>query len=540
MTAEPAAGLQKRAILYARVSYDDRDTDSRNLAGQLEMAREYAAGRGYQIVGELSEDDRGASGALIELPQLQRVLTLAEHRAIDVVVTREVDRLSRTLVKQLLIESRLRDLGVEVEYVLADYEDSPEGRLNKLIRAVIAEFEREKIKERMARGRYLAARSGKVLLHGGPAYGYDAIEEPPGVRVNETKAEVVRELFEAYVRGGSLREIARRFSARGIPTGSDLRGRNAHRGEWHPASLRWMLMNEAYTGRWLYGPQEVEVEIPKIVDRQVWLKAQARLKANRDQLRARPVEEYLFRSRVFCGECGRHMVTRSLKVDGLPFKYYRCSGKKPPASGCRSPWFAAELVDDEVCGFLVDLLGRPEILREAVDQLRQDGASLDWLERQVAEADGVLEIARRQLGRLLDLYLAGSFDLQMLEDRKGVLHAEIALAEQRRLQLLEDLDRARRMDTSLLQDALAGAGQVLGQIEDFAARRSLVDELDVWLVLQSSGRHRSYQRWATVNVERWEGVGRVELLDRHRRPSRETPERHRDPVTGQWVRRTGS
>jgi len=44
----------KRAVLYARTSYDDRDTDGRNLAGQLEMAREYALGKGYRIVAELA------------------------------------------------------------------------------------------------------------------------------------------------------------------------------------------------------------------------------------------------------------------------------------------------------------------------------------------------------------------------------------------------------------------------------------------------------------------------------------------------------
>jgi DNA invertase Pin-like site-specific DNA recombinase len=54
---------------------------------------------------------------------------------IDIVVTREIDRLSRTLVKQLVVESRLRELGVVIEYVLGDYPDTPEGQLNKLIRA---------------------------------------------------------------------------------------------------------------------------------------------------------------------------------------------------------------------------------------------------------------------------------------------------------------------------------------------------------------------------------------------------------------------
>jgi site-specific DNA recombinase len=60
----------KRAVIYARVSSDDRSKEDRNLESQLKMGREYAAKHGYKIVMELPEDDRGASGAAFDLPQL--------------------------------------------------------------------------------------------------------------------------------------------------------------------------------------------------------------------------------------------------------------------------------------------------------------------------------------------------------------------------------------------------------------------------------------------------------------------------------------
>jgi site-specific DNA recombinase len=49
-----------RAVTYARVSGADRGRDGRNLAGQAEMCREYAQAKGYSVVAELAEDDRGA------------------------------------------------------------------------------------------------------------------------------------------------------------------------------------------------------------------------------------------------------------------------------------------------------------------------------------------------------------------------------------------------------------------------------------------------------------------------------------------------
>jgi len=164
--------MHKRAVLYARVSGDDRGKDGRNLAGQLEMCREYAQKRDYQIMAELPEDDRGASGASFELPQLAQIREMAQARMFEILVVREIDRLSRNLAKQLIVEDELKRADVRIEYVLGEYPDTPEGNLLKHVRASVAEFERLKIIERMTRGRYLKVKSGSVLVAKHPPFGY--------------------------------------------------------------------------------------------------------------------------------------------------------------------------------------------------------------------------------------------------------------------------------------------------------------------------------------------------------------------------------
>ena len=74
------------------------------------MTREYAQRHGYILVTEIAEDDRGASGASFELEGLKRILEMAEERSFDVLVVREIDRLSRDLIKQLTIESILQGM----------------------------------------------------------------------------------------------------------------------------------------------------------------------------------------------------------------------------------------------------------------------------------------------------------------------------------------------------------------------------------------------------------------------------------------------
>jgi len=245
-------GNGQRAVLYARCSGDDRGNDDRNLQGQLEMARQYALAKGYTIVAELAEDDKGASGAAFELPQLNHIREMAAEGAFDVLVPREIDRLSRNLAKQLIVEEELRRAGVSIEYAIGGaYPDTPEGRLSKHMRATIAEYEREKIVERTARGKQNKVKSGSVLVANRPPYGY-RVAEVDGktmLTVYEPEAHVVRLMFTWYIEGEgdggplSLRTIARKLTEIPIPTYADIHSQHKKRGlgYWQASTVSQIL-----------------------------------------------------------------------------------------------------------------------------------------------------------------------------------------------------------------------------------------------------------------------------------------------------------
>lgn len=221
--------MTKRAVLYARVSGDDTGKEGRNLAGQVELCREYATKNDWQIIAELSEDDRGASGASWNLPKLNEALDMAQAGKFDALIVREMDRFARSLAKQLVIEEQFKRAGVNVLYVLEEYKDTPEGRLGKHIRATIAEYEREKIRERVVRGRRRAVKDGAVMLHGaGAPYGYDKAIQNGRVTlvIRQDEAYIVTLIFDWYtIDGLTIREIARRLTDMGIPTPADKPGK---------------------------------------------------------------------------------------------------------------------------------------------------------------------------------------------------------------------------------------------------------------------------------------------------------------------------
>jgi len=140
-----------------------------------------------------------------------------------VLVVRELDRLSRRLAKQLIIEEELKRAGVEIEYVLATYADNPEGNLSKQIKAVISEYERLKINERITRGRRLKARAGSVITRGHASYGYSLCNRDgkTGYEINPEEAEIVRLIFQWCAQGMSIGAIRRELTRLGVPTPGD-------------------------------------------------------------------------------------------------------------------------------------------------------------------------------------------------------------------------------------------------------------------------------------------------------------------------------
>lgn len=473
----------KRAVLYARVSSDDRDNDGRNLKGQLAMGREHCQHRGYQIVAELAEDDRGASGAEIDLPKLSQIREMARAGEFDVLVVREIDRLSRSLAKQLIVEEELKRTGVQIEYVLGEYTDTPEGQLQKHIKAVIAEYERAKITERMERGKRLKVKAGSVMLHGHVPLGYRMVELDGlhRLEIYEPDAKIVRLIFQWYVNGdGNTGPLS--SNDIGIRLG------------WTRGRVIRTLRNETYAGRWYYGKRSIHhdatipVEVPAIVSRDLWARAQRRLQQNRKQARRNRKHDYLLSLRVICGQCRGPMTgekstahRRNGKKD--VYYYYLCQrGRHDPSvhfrKMCPAPRFPANQVDCLVWRQIHRLLTDPSEIERLIDNQRNQAPGADQAIRDRLEA--VAELIRQnhaQLDRLLGLYLVGNFKRDKLLEHQARIETAIRKLETEYNDLAQRLERTANLEQAhqLLAEARAG----LEKATTFARRRALIELLDV-------------------------------------------------------------
>jgi DNA invertase Pin-like site-specific DNA recombinase len=128
---------------------------------QLTELREYAARRGWQVVGEFV--DR-TSGAKEHRPSLNRLMADARQRKFDIIAVWKLDRFGRSLRHLVNALAEFEALGVAF-ISLRDNLDlgTPAGRLMFQIIGAMAEFERALIRERVRAGLAHARSKGKRL-----------------------------------------------------------------------------------------------------------------------------------------------------------------------------------------------------------------------------------------------------------------------------------------------------------------------------------------------------------------------------------------
>jgi site-specific DNA recombinase len=298
----------RRIALYARVS-SRQQCREHTIDAQIAALREYARTHDYAVDDDLIFLDDGVSGSTLERPALDKLREQAMHGHIDQILMLCPDRLARKHAHQLLITEEFRRLGVGLIFINRPVANTPEDQLLLQLQGIIAEYEREKLKERSRRGKLYRARAGHVSVLGDAPYGYVYTPRKDGdearYEIHPHEAQVVRRIFDLYTRERqSGRAIARQLNAEGIPTRS-------RKGPWRRVGICTLLKNPAYMGKAAFRktrpvedraemtrrrhgdysrslgtrprPREewIDIPVPAIIDERTYHLAQERLQENK-------------------------------------------------------------------------------------------------------------------------------------------------------------------------------------------------------------------------------------------------------------------
>ena len=259
----------------------------------------FGEAKSFEVLDERF-DDHGRSGADLDRPALQRLLTLVRGRKVRAVVVHRLDRLSRRVADCASLMAEFKDLGVRLLVAAApELADSASHTLLLNLMSCFAEFEREMIVSRIAEKRAsLIARKRRIA--GRTPFGYSADCAKQLVPVPE-EATIVRELFE-FVSAGMLPcEIEKIAAERGWRTRT---GRS-----WTARQVLDTVSNPVYTGHFRV-PGGTRPGVHSAIVSQGLFERCARITASRRTTPNGPRRRTVWTSlqgKVRCARCGQLM-----------------------------------------------------------------------------------------------------------------------------------------------------------------------------------------------------------------------------------------
>lgn len=354
-----------KAAIYCRLSREDADKlnkgdDSESIQNQKLLLMDYAMAHDMQICKTYSDDDY--SGADKERPEWNKMLRDAENGEFNVIICKTQSRFTREMevvekyIHGFFIEWGIRFIGV-VDNVDTNIKGNKKARqINGLVNEWYLEELSDNIKsvfrKKMEDGQFLGAFA---------PYGY---KKDPSDRhkiiIDEETAKVVRQIYDLYIQGYSIKRICYILTESQVPTptaykqslGYSYKNPNATSatsklGVWGTTTVRNILTNNTYIGiltqakeRKLSYKSKKVVKTPEsewvvkennheaIIDKNTFYQAQNMLKSKRtvsgdDGKGNKKHKAYCLAGKVKCPECGSTLI-KTGGSSSQENRYLRC------------------------------------------------------------------------------------------------------------------------------------------------------------------------------------------------------------------------
>jgi DNA invertase Pin-like site-specific DNA recombinase len=215
---------------YARVSTTMQSEDGVSLANQSERIGAWAKANGLEVAEVFT--DAGISGKRADnRPALQHALDTVT-KAKGILVVYSLSRMSRSVKDAIMISERLDKAGADLVSLSERLDTSTaSGKMTFRMMAVLAEFERDQLSERVASAMGHLKAQGKRV--GKVPFGFDLLADGESLEPNKGEQKVITEIMRLHGQGLSLRSIARTLNDRGTAAKEGT--------HWHPETVRGLV-----------------------------------------------------------------------------------------------------------------------------------------------------------------------------------------------------------------------------------------------------------------------------------------------------------
>ena len=415
--------------------------------------------------------DEGITGTSIKKRRnFLKMIEDAKCGYFDLVVTREVSRFARNTVDTLQETRKLKRIGVEVYFT----EDNiwtikdDDGELKLTIMATLAQNESKKTSQRVKAGQKISFENG-VVYGTGNILGYDKVGKE--MVINPEQAEVVKFIFESFLKGNGATKIKYELESKGIPTATGL-------SRWSAATITRILQNPFYCGTMVYrkyyvpdfleqksrknnGEVEqvvVEGKHEKIISKEDFQKVQDIIKEHSKHItqtnkRGTAIATNVWSKKLVC-ECGSTFNRRTYhKYDGITTYCYQCYNQKNNGSlkkrlskgldikdSCNVPvvpeWKLSLLANSIFSLFCNDKERILKVANKLLELCVEDKEVID--NEELNDLNNKLSTNQRKLDKLLDMYLNEMVSKDSYISKKEELEATIKVIKDRIEELAVD------------------------------------------------------------------------------------------------------
>lgn len=272
--------------------------------------------------------DKGITGTSTKnRDEFNKMIRDCKKGKIDRIITKSISRFARNTLDCLKYVRMLKEINVDIFFEEQGlHSTDPGAEFYITIYGSIAQSESENISANVRWGKEQSAREGKVSFVYSNFLGYKrGVDGQPEIVPEE--AEIVKIIYERFLKGDSLKTIANSLTSQNIPT--PMKKEN-----WSSSTIKSILSNEKYMGDALINKTYtidflskkiktnngerpkyyVENNHPAIIDKNTFNKVQEELARRSSKRKVKYVgtktqqgkysSKYALTELLICGECG--------------------------------------------------------------------------------------------------------------------------------------------------------------------------------------------------------------------------------------------
>ncbi|WP_322006852.1 recombinase family protein [Clostridium butyricum] len=489
---------KKIIAIYTRVSTIEQAEEGYSNDEQERLLTNWCNKNGYEIYKCYS--DRGISGKDIKhRPALKELLKDAEEKKFDMVISWKINRISRRLSDVLKIVDIFEKNNITFKSYSEPFEtDTPAGKMQFQMMALIGEFERGTIAQNVKMGMCAKARAGEWC--GGRVLGYDLVpidDIQTGKRrktkliINEKEAEVVRIIFNEYANGKGYKAITNKINKLGYKT---KKGNNFSVG-----SIKDILTNPVYIGKVRYNVRQNWSEKRRrninanpiitdgihdsIIEESLWDKVQAVLESKKGKPARIYDGKFPLTGILKCPKCGAGMVimrtTNKLK-DGTRRRltYYACGNWKNKGTAvCNSNAIRCDKANEYVFSKISKLLSNDKMIKSIVTNINKERSNrVSPAKKELARIERELQKLDGKKKKIFEAYEDEIITKEEFQSRNVELNNRIKILHEEKQPLLVTLsdDISEEIPYEFIKSILESFGKILNENVEVEQQKKLL------------------------------------------------------------------